>query len=467
MKYKNLICGKWINIKQTFPVINPYTQEKVADVPDLTLEEIEKAVNFASDYRSSLNSYQRYEILIGTANEIKERKKELSDLISLESGICIKSSRHEVDRAIQALIFSAEEAKRLDGETFQTDVTPNFIEKIGITIYQPVGLVLAITPFNHPLNQVVHKLGPAIAANNKVILKPSSKTPLTAIRFIEILLNNGLPKEMVSIITCNVRNVFKKLLSHPKIDMVTFTGSTEVGELIHKTIGVKKCLLELGGNDVFIVLDDADLNIAVDIAVKGAFSNSGQRCTSIKRILVQNCIAKKFVNSFVNSVKQLHYGNPFDENTDVGTVINENAAKYIENVVKLAIKDGAKLLTGGKRKKALYAPTVLDHVNPKSKLVVEETFGPTAPIIRFQSINDAIEIANSTKFGLQAGICTEKINNALSIAKKLHVGAVMINEGPGFRIERFPFGGIKKSGIGREGIKCAVKEMSNIKLILI
>ncbi|MBU0706074.1 aldehyde dehydrogenase family protein [Patescibacteria group bacterium] len=467
--YKNLINGKWVEegCGGSFEVCNPYTEEVIGTVPKLDIDTIEKAIKTASAYHPQLTAYERYEILRGTAEEVQERREELSHLISSESGICLKSTYHEVERANQALLFCAEEARRLEGQSFPGDIIPGVRNKIGMTIYQPVGLVLAITPFNHPLNQVVHKIGPSIAAGNTTVLKPSEKTPLTAIRFAEILLNNGLPPQMLSVLTCDINKTTDRLLRNPHFDMVTFTGSTQVGEYIHERIGVKKTLLELGGNSAFIVMDDADVDKAIDISVKGAFANSGQRCTSIKRLLVHEEVADRFIPRFVDSAMQLKCGDPFDEATDVGTVIDEEAAKRIERVVGLAIQDGAKLLYGGERNKALYTPTVLDEVDPGSEIVTEETFGPTAPIVRFKTLEEAIQITNSTRYGLQAGICTCNINVAFKAAREIRTGAVIINEGPGFRIESFPFGGIKKSGIGREGISFAVREMSHLKLIVI
>jgi aldehyde dehydrogenase (NAD+) len=465
--FGNFIGGEWIQTTEKINITNPYTNDLIGTVPSLSGKELSDAVQKASSFRSNLTAYERYEILINTAETILERKDEISRLISFESGICLKSTRHEIDRTYQALIFSAEEAKRLEGTQYPGDIIPGVRDKFGITIYQPVGLILAITPFNHPMNQVVHKVGPGIAANNTIVLKPSSKTPLTAIKFVEILLESGLPKEMITLITCDMNQHGDELVGNPLFDMVTFTGSTEVGERIHNHTGIKKALFELGGNGVLMVLEDSDIDEVATIACKGAFSNSGQRCTSIKRILLQNSVADSFINAFKKKTSQLILGDPFDSESDLGTVIDENAAINIEKRIKDAVDSGAYLVMGGNRVGAAIEPTILDHVLPEMEIVKKETFGPTAPIIRFDTIKEAIEIANRTEFGLQAGVCTKSIDTAMYIAKALKVGAVMINEGPGFRIEQFPFGGIKKSGLGREGVKCAIREMSHLKLIVI
>lgn len=462
-----LINGKWIDRKEKIEVFNPYTGRVVGRVPKAKVKDISEAIEKAKKAKIELTAYERYQLLYDCAQEIKIREEEFSRLITEEAGICIKSSTHELKRAYQALILSAEEAKRIYGETIPADVTPGVRDKYALTFREPVGLVVAITPFNHPLNQIVHKIGPSIAAGNRMILKPSEKTPLTALLFGEVLMNNGMLPSMVDIVTGDPGEIGDELLTNPLVDMITFTGGVEVGELIAKKAGIKKLCLELGGNGALIVCEDADVGKAVDVAVRGAFSNSGQRCTSIKRIILIGNVADEFVEKFVIEVKKLRFGDPFDHETDVGTVIDEEATRRLERVVDSVIKDGAELLVGGKRKGALFAPTVLDFVSPTSEIVVKETFGPTAPIIRVKSIDEAIEITNSTIYGLQAGVMTDSIENAFRIARSLKVGGVVINEGPGFRIESLPFGGVKKSGIGREGIRCAIREMTNIKTIVL
>ncbi len=464
---KMLINGKWIDKEEKTDVINPYNGRIVGRVPKAEIMDIRDSIKKATNAKIELTAYERYQLLYDCAQEIKRREGEFSKLITDEAGICIKSSTHELKRAYHVLILSAEEAKRTYGETIPGDIIPGITNKYALTFREPIGVVVAITPFNHPLNQIVHKIGPSIAVGNRMILKPSKKTPLTALLFGEVLINNGMPPSMVDIVTGDPGEIGEELLTNPLVDMITFTGSVEVGELIAKKAGIKKLCLELGGNGALVVCEDADVERSTDVAVNGAFSNSGQRCTSIKRIILIEKVADKFVERFVRKVKKLRFGDPFDPETDVGTVIDEEAARRIEYMVKLAIKEGAKLLVGGKRRGALYEPTVLDFVDPKSEIVVNETFGPIAPIIRVKSIEESIEITNSTIYGLQAGVMTSSIENAFQIARSLRVGGVVINEGPGFRIESWPFGGVKKSGIGREGIRYAIMEMTNLKTIML
>lgn len=451
---------------EVMPVHNPYTGEIIDKVPAASVELAQECAKNAACFRSPLSSWERFEVLQCSAREVLGRKDELSRLISREAGVALCSSRREIDRAYQALLFSAEEAKRLQGETLPADVVPGIPHKFAATWREPVGLVVAITPFNHPLNQVVHKVGPALAANNTVVLKPSEKTPLTALRFAKILLDNGLPAPMLSVLTGEADQIGPALVSHPEVDLVSFTGSVEVGEEITRIAGVKKLCLELGGNDPLIVLEDADLDLAVRIAVDGAFSNSGQRCTSIKRLLVHEAVAEKFVEEFTEATQRLRFGDPLDPCSEVGCLIDEPAAIRVESRIKTAVRDGAVLCCGGKRVGALIEPAVLDRMSPCSELVVLETFGPTAPIIRIRGESEAIAIANSTPFGLQAGIVTRDLNRALQMGRQLKVGAVMVNEGPGFRVESLPFGGVKKSGFGKEGIRYAIEAMTNLKLIV-
>lgn len=464
---KAFLGGEWVTGERIFQVSNPYTKMPAAEIPDLSSQEVEPIFHRAASYRSPLSAHERSVILQKTAEVVESRKEELSLCITDETGLCIKSSRLELVRVLQALAWAAEETKRLNGVTIPADVVDGVRGKIGLTLYEPVGNVLAITPFNHPLNQVVHKVIPAIAANNRVVLKPSEKAPTAAIRFTEILLECGLPEEMINLVTCKVGPTTDMLISHPSIDMVVFTGSTETGAKVHRMMGTKKSIFELGDVSALIVLGDADIEQAAEIAVQGAFGNSGQRCTSIKRIIVEKKIADAFAEKFVERTRQLKTGDPYDETTDVGTVISEEAAMDIERVVRNAVMEGAELLCGGTRKEAVVMPTVLDHVPQTSEIVRREIFGPVAPIIRAENPEEALAIANSGVHGLQTGVCTSSLDLAWKFARELCTGAVMINEGPGFRAEPFPFGGVKMSGFGREGIGWAMRAMSNEKLIVL
>ena len=463
---KNLIAGEWVDSDQKIEVRNPYNNELVGTVPRMSLDEVKRAIDGLYDYQPKLSAHERSEILTASANEIKSRKDELSYGISAESGMSLKDSAKEVDRGVGLMRVAAEEAKRIYGEQLPSDVDSAGRDKIILGMRFPVGVVSAIVPFNRPMNQVVVKVAPAIAAGNRVIVKPTERTPMSAIRYIKILLNNGLPAEMISVVTGKSSEIGDELVSSRKIDMVTFTGSTDVGRKLTNMAGIKKLTMELGGNDPLIVLEDGDLDAAVKLATAGAYSNAGQACRGVKRILVVDSVADAFAEKLAAASEKLKCGDPFAEGTDVGTVIDEAAATEIEAVVEQAVGDGAKVLCGHKRDGALYPPTVLDHVKPDSEMVVDETFGPIAPIIRVKDVKEAVAIANNTEFGLQSGVVTENLENIRYCINNLKVGAVNINEGPHFDMPNIPFGGVKQSGIGREGIRYAMQEMTYVKTVV-
>ena len=465
-KLKNLIEGEWVDSKNKIEVTNPYTNEIVATVPQMGIEQVKTAIDALYNYQPTLTAYQRSEILKGTATEVKLKIDELAYGISLESGMSIKDSMKEVGRSINLLNVAAEEAKRIIGEQLPSDIDLSGTDKIIMAMRFPVGLISAIVPFNRPLNQVVVKVAPGFAAGNKIIIKPTERTPLSAIRFVQIMLNNGLPSKMISIVTGKSSEIGNELVSNQKIDMVTFTGSTEVGRKLSNIAGIKKLTMELGGNDPLIVLEDGDLDKAVKLASIGAYSNAGQACRGIKRIIVIESIADVFAKKLKDETEKITCGDPFDPKTTIGTIIDENAAIEVENAVKEAIADGAKVLCGNKREGALFTPTVVDHVKHDSAMVLNETFGPIAPIIRVKNLEEACRIANQTEFGLQSGIVTNNLENIRYCIKNLKMGAVNINEGPHHDMPNIPFGGVKQSGIGREGIRYAIQEMTYIKCVV-
>lgn len=450
---------------QFFEVKNPYKVEVVGLASRDSHYDAEYAIKVAKTYDHRLSSTDRSKVLRNTAEELLKKKEDFALLATQETGICIKDTRNEVDRAYQNLVVASEEAKRIGGDCLP--IVAGQTTKLAWTLREPVGLVCAITPFNRPLNQTVVKVAPAIAANNSVVLKPSEKAPLTALAFANLLIKNGLPESMLTVVTGYPHDIGEILLSHPLIDMVTFTGGVSTGERIVQQTGLKKLLLELGGNDPLIVLDDADLEKAAKIATEGAFVTSGQSCRGIKRIIVMKDIADQFVIRLVRETEGKKWGDPLDPETDVGTVIDEEAAINIENRCMDAVKDGAKILCGGERRGAAFSPTVLDYVQPTSTLVACETFGPVAPVIRVDNVSEAIEIANGTVYGLQAGVVTRDFENFLYIAKNLRVGGVGLMEGPNFDSPFIPFGGVKKSGIGREGIRYAIGEMTVTKTVVV
>lgn len=449
---------------QKLAIRNPYTGTVVGCVSKDTPEDVQAALACLKTYDHSLTGEKRSQILRATAEELLRAKEQFARRISEESGMCIKDSRGEVDRSYGNLIVAAEEAQRIHGEALQ--ITSKGQGRVAMTIHEPVGVVCAITPFNRPLNQVVVKVAPAIAANNSIIIKPSEKTPLSAFAFAELMVRCGLPKNMIAVVAGDPREIGEGLITSPLVDMVTLTGSVETGERIMAKVGLKKVTMELGGNDPLIVLADADLQQAAALAAAGAFSNAGQSCRGIKRILVVEEVADRFVPLLIEAAGKIKMGDIFDAATDIGTLIDEDAAKRVEARCTQAVKEGAVLLLGGKRNGASMPPTVLDHVDRNSELVVRETFGPVAPVLRIKNVEDAIQLSNATPFGLQAGVATRNHDAFVQLAKKLRVGAVNLMEGPQFDSPHIPFGGVKKSGIGREGIRYAIREMTTVKTVV-
>ena len=464
IKLSSLIAGKPVSSGNHLAVHNPYNGELVGTVETADLNDTNNAIETALKGGVLMTRFERYTVLEKARMLLLQRKEEFAQLITAESGLCISESTYEIGRAHDVLLFAAMECLKDNGQIFSCDISPNGKQRKIFTTSEPLKLAVAITPFNHPLNQVAHKIAPALAAGTPVILKPSEKTPLTAIRFVELLYEAGLPPYMLSVLLGDTKVVAEILVQDPRIDVVSFTGSVAVGKMIAKTVGYKKVILELGGNDPLIILEDADLNLAVELAAEGSFRNSGQRCTAVKRILVQENIAEEFTKRFVQKAKEYICGDPANPATRVGTVIDEQSAIYLESVVQKAVAQGAKILLGGKRTGALLEPTVITNVPRNAQMVVQESFGPLAPILTFKDIDDAIELSNSTAFGLSSGVVTANMQHAIRFVKELKVGTVNINEVPGYRIENSPFGGIKDSGLGiKEGVIEAIKCFSYIK----
>jgi len=459
------IGGERVATPRTLDVRNPYGGARVGTVAMASVEQVRRAMDIAHAYQATLSRYERAAILNRAAALLRERTDEASDLITSESGLCKKDSLYEIGRVADVLTFSANEALRDDGQVFSCDLTPHGKARKVITTREPlVGVITAITPFNHPMNQVAHKVAPSIATNNRMLLKPSEKVPLSAYYLADLLYEAGLPPEMLQVVTGDPREIADELLTHRHVDLITFTGGVPIGKYIAGRAGYKRMVLELGGNDPLIVMDDADLDKASDLAVQGSYKNSGQRCTAVKRMLVHEKVAAAFTECVVEKTKAWRHGDPSDKANDMGTVIDEAAAKHFERVVDEAVEQGARLLVGNRRVGALYAPTVLDRVRPEMTVVREETFGPVSPIIAFKDIDDAIRIANGTAFGLSSGLCTNRMDDAVKFAKALKVGTVNLWEVPGYRIELTPFGGIKDSGLGyKEGVQEAIKSFTNGK----
>jgi len=462
------IAGKKVDAENKIDVLYPYTNEIIGTVPAGTAEHAKEALNIASNYQPKLTRYERQQILQKTAEELVRRKDEISDVITYELGISKQDSLYEVGRAFDVFSLTAQLCILDDGEIFSCDLTPHGKARKIFTIREPLRAISAITPFNHPLNMVAHKIAPSIATNNCTVCKQTELTPMTAMLLADVLYDSGLPPEMFSVVTGWPQDIGLEMIKNPNIDLITFTGSVGVGKYIAEQAGYKRTVLELGGNDPLIVLNDLsddDLKKAVELAVTGATKNSGQRCTAVKRILCQNKIADKFVAMALERAKQITYGDPMDLKTDLGTVVNTEAAELFDKRVSMAEEEGAKILYHPGRKGALLPPIVVDNVNPKSELVLEETFGPVIPIIRVPDNDDeVITISNSTAFGLSSGVCTNNFIRAKKYIQNLNVGTVNIWEVPGYRIEMSPFGGIKDSGLGyKEGVIEAMKSFTNVK----
>ena len=462
------IAGKKVDAENKIDVLYPYTNEIIGTVPAGTAEHAKQALNIASNYQPKLTRYERQQILQKTAEELVRRKDEISDVITYELGISKQDSLYEVGRAFDVFSLTAQLCILDDGEIFSCDLTPHGKARKIFTIREPLRAISAITPFNHPLNMVAHKIAPSIATNNCTVCKQTELTPITAMLLADVLYDSGLPPEMFSVVTGWPQDIGLEMIKNPNIDLITFTGSVGVGKYIAEQAGYKRTVLELGGNDPLIVLNDLsddDLKKAVELAVTGATKNSGQRCTAVKRILCQNKIADKFVAMALERAKKITYGDPMDLKTDLGTVVNTEAAELFDKRVSMAEEEGAKILYHPGRKGALLPPIVVDNVNPKSELVLEETFGPVIPIIRVPDNDDeVITISNSTAFGLSSGVCTNNFIRAKKYIQNLNVGTVNIWEVPGYRIEMSPFGGIKDSGLGyKEGVIEAMKSFTNVK----
>ncbi len=465
LREKMRIAGERVGGDRVIDVHNPYTGSLVGTVPRATVDEVRRAFAIARGYRPQLTRHDRYRILYRAAEIIGGRAEEISDLITAECGICKKDSLYEVGRARDVLTFAGNAALADDGQVFSCDITPHGRKRKVYTLREPLlGAISAITPFNHPLNQVAHKVAPSIATNNRMVLKPTEKTPLTALLLADILYEAGLPPEMFSVVTGDPREIADEMLTNPDVDLVTFTGGVAIGKSIAAKAVYKRQVLELGGNDPLIVMEDADLEEAATLAAIGSYRNSGQRCTAIKRMLVQESVADDFVARLLAKTEAWTYGDPMDPALDMGTVIDEAAATSFESRVGDAVARGAKLLCGNARRGALYSPTLLDRVTPDMPVVRYETFGPVSPVIRFGNIEEAIRIANGTDYGLSSAVCTNRLDYVTRLVAELNVGSVNVREVPGYRLELTPFGGIKDSGLGyKEGVQEAMKSFTNVK----
>lgn len=459
------IGGEKVTRDRIIEIFNPYSGDLVGTVPKASIDDVRRAFSIAKQYRSTLTRFERANILDKAAALLRERTAEAAAIITMESGLCKKDAVYEIGRVADVLGFAAGEALKDDGQAFSCDLTPHGKKRRVVTQREPLlGAISAITPFNHPMNQVAHKVAPSIATNNRMVLKPSEKVPLSAYYLADTLYEAGLPPEMLQVVTGDPMEIADELITNENIDMITFTGGVSIGKYIASKAGYRRIVLELGGNDPLIVMEDADLDRASDLAVQGSYKNSGQRCTAVKRMLVHRDIAAQFTDLVVEKTRAWQYGDPADGANDMGTVIDEAAARLFEARVNEAVSQGARLLVGNRREGALYSPTVIDRVDPKMTVVREETFGPVSPILTFGSIDEAIAISNGTAFGLSSGVCTNRLDYVTRFTNELQVGTVNVWEVPGYRIELTPFGGIKDSGLGyKEGVQEAMKSFTNTK----
>jgi len=452
-------------VTRTFEVRYPYTGEVIGEAPLVSREEVRRALDAAAATPPTLDRHARATVLERVAARIDEDAAELARRITLESGLCLADTRYEAGRAADVFRFAARAALEDDGQAFAMDVSPHGRARRAYTLREPVRLVAAITPFNHPLNQVAHKLAPAIAAGAPIVLKPSEKTPLAALWLEAAIREAGYPEEALAVVTGDREEILDEMLAHEAVEVVSFTGGVEVGQSIAARLGYRRAVLELGGNDPLLVLRDADVSRAADLAVAGATKNSGQRCTAVKRVIVEEPLAGELAAAIVDRVARLRVGDPLSEETEIGTVIDEPAAELVESRVQSAVDGGALLLAGGDRRGAQIDPPVLDRVRPEQELVREETFGPAIPLIRVASLDQALEVANGTRYGLSAGIVSNDLASITRCIRELRCGSVNVDEVPGFRTEATPFGGLKASGLGvKEGVVEAMRGMTTVKL---
>ncbi|SFP99685.1 Acyl-CoA reductase [Psychrobacillus psychrotolerans] len=469
MKKKLYINGEWHESLLYKDLYSPYSEEKIAEIPQASNEDVESAIDAAYNNRevmASLTAYEKADILENLVSLLFENRLKAAEIISLESAKPIKFSLGEIDRTIETYKFAAEEAKRLTGEIIPMDAAKNGANRFGYTIEQPLGVIGAITPFNFPQNLVAHKVGPAIAAGNTIVLKPASQTPLSALFLAELIDQTALPKGAFNVITGSGKTVGDTLVTSEKVKMITFTGSPAVGIGIRNKAGLKKVALELGSNAGLIIDKNVDLSQIVPKCVIGAFSNQGQVCISLQRTYVMDELFNEFIQQFTNATKQLIIGSPLAETTDISAMINPNESERALRWIQEAVEDGAKIVTGGNIENGVFMPTILTNVHSTLKVSCQEVFAPIVVVNSISSVEEGIAAINDSNYGLQAGIFTNDIQTAFKASREFEVGGVMINDIPTYRVDQMPYGGVKDSGTGKEGLKYAIHEMTETKLVV-
>jgi glyceraldehyde-3-phosphate dehydrogenase (NADP+) len=463
------IAGQWIEAQATIEVLNPFDGSIVDTVPHASPKEVDQALESATRgarLMAELPAYERYSILSKTAGLLRENQEDCARLISKESGKALWESRFEVVRAAETIELSAEEAKRIRGETIPLDAASGGEGKFGFTLRVPCGVVVAISPFNFPLNLLCHKVGPALAAGNAVIAKPPTDTPLSALRFTELLLEAGLPPEGIQCVTGPGGSVGEQLCGDPRVRKISFTGSPGVGERICQVAGIKKVTMELGSNSPLIIMPDADLEQVARATAATGYALAGQVCISTQRVLVNDQVYEDFLDVLRPEVEAIVTGNPLEEQTKMGPMIREHDAIRVEEWINEALSSGARLITGGSRQGNLVSPTVVADVDAKERISCDELFGPAVAVTRFNDIDQAIALANDSKYGLSAGIFTRNLDWAMKFIREVHSGNLMVNWGPQWRVDLMPYGGLKQSGFGKEGPRYAVEEMTELKMVV-
>lgn len=470
MEYKLLIDGQWVDGGAGIEVKNKYNGETVGVLPSARKEDLDLAIDAAvraRDVMADMPAHKRAAILLKTAALLRERSEDLAKTIAAEAGKALKFARAEVDRAISTFTIASEEAKRLHGETFPLDAVPSGEGYFGFWMRRPVGVIAAISPFNFPLNLVAHKVAPALAAGNTLVLKPATSTPLAAAKLCQALMDAGLPAGAINLVVGSGGTVGEWLITDPRVDKITFTGSPEIGRHILSVAGIKKVTLELGNTSPVVVAPDADLDFVAKRCALGAFYNSGQVCISVQRIYSEKQVFEPFSEKFLQATQAMVVGDPLDERVDVGPMIDSKEVDRIESWVQEAQGQGAKVLTGAKREGTVYHPTVLTDVQEDMKVVAEEVFAPVASVISSDDFETALQQANHSKFGLQVGVFTNDVNRVFKAVKRLNFGGVIVNDTPNFRADHMPYGGNRQSGLGREGVRFAMEDMTNIQMVAI
>ena len=464
------VGGQWTGAEDEIEVLNPFDGSVVDTVPRAGTVDVAEAIDTAvrgAEIMRQMPAFERYELLHRAADLMAERLHELGRTITLEEGKILSEGMGEASRAQETITLSAEEAKRLTGETLDLSAASNGAGKFGFTLRVPCGVVAAITPFNFPLNLVCHKVGPALAAGNAVLLKPASDTPLSGVKLVEIMLDAGFPSEAVSVITGSGATIGEAISSDDRVRKISFTGSRDVGETICKTAGLKRVTMELGSNSPVVVMDDADIDKVAEGVISSGFANAGQVCISAQRILVEGRVYGDFIDALTPKVEGLTTGDPLKDETMMGPMIRESDAERVESWISDAVSGGARLVTGGGREGTLHQPTVVADVAPEMRVSCDEIFGPAVALTRVDDIDEAIAMANDTNYGLSASIFTQDIDRALKYAQQVESGNIHINWGTQWRADLMPYGGVKDSGMGKEGPKYTIQEMTETKMVVI